>query len=119
MSSEPTISKNSVDKRAAVRHETLPETDCLVSLTASDAVWPGWLVNISTTGIAVLLEEQFASGTVLEILIQHKQHQVERRLCCEVKHSEIRYPNEAWLHGCEFLEPLGEADVFLLSKNAS
>ena len=62
--------------------------------------------DISLTGICLLLPSQFENGTKLTIEIEnHYLHFVHRLSVC-VQHNGIQLPNESWLHGCVFANPL-------------
>lgn len=103
------------EHRNAIRFKSQTEVYCFVSSSSSYDSWPGWIFNLSTSGIAVLLEVNFAAGSIIDIQLENQHHDLVRRVKAEVKHSAIRFPNDTWLHGCVFLEPISADDLSALA----
>ena len=67
--------------------------------------------DISSTGIALLADQPFEVGELLTIELQHAKREVVRKYLIEVRHADICYPNDAWLHGCRLIRPLRDDEL--------
>ena len=70
-------------------------------------------MDISTTGIGIILRQGFPSGTMLTIELQNTAGDVSRTLQTKVVHT-TPHPEGGWVSGCEFVNPLTEDDLKLL-----
>ncbi len=94
------------------RRATRLEVHAGVCATVFDAItgqsWPSAIRDISLTGIALLMEQTFAVGQLLGVELRNGEHGSVRNYLVEVRHSDICCPNDAYLHGCRFVDPLSE-----------
>jgi|SRR6516164_5472589 hypothetical protein len=72
---------------------------------------PAGVRDLSSGGICLLLEKRRAVGTALTVELTNRARGLSRRLLAQVRHADICCPNDAYLHGCLFLEPLPKADL--------
>lgn len=111
---EPGKSKSEsagTERRVRVRHLTDRESLCQRGEGRLDHAW--WLariVDISTTGIGVILRQRFPSGTLLTIELQNSGGDVSRTLQTRVVHA-TPHLDGGWVLGCEFVNPLTEQDL--------
>jgi hypothetical protein len=103
-----------LDRRRAPRFAPDPEVSCLV-LDPDVGCWrPATVRDISLTGIALLATEPLNTRRVLTIELRLDKRGFVRKFLIEVRHADICYPNDAWLHGCQFTHPLSEYELQLL-----
>lgn len=69
--------------------------------------------DISTTGIALLSERPCELGQLLTIELADSERGLARRYLVEVRHADICFPNDDWLHGCQFARPLRDDELRL------
>ena len=99
------------ERRVRVRHPTERESLCQPGEGRLDHAW--WLarvVDISTTGIGVILRQKFAEGTLLTVELQNSAGDVSHTLQTRVIHT-TPHPEGGWVSGCAFVNPLSEADL--------
>jgi len=99
------------ERRVRVRHPTDRESLCQPGEGRLDHAW--WLarvVDISTTGIGVILRQKFPEGTLLTVELQNSAGDVSRTLQTRVIHT-TPHPEGGWVSGCVFVNPLTEADL--------
>jgi hypothetical protein len=99
-----------LDRRVAVRYPGHPDAACVAS-PPSGGIYPAWVRDISTSGVALLMEREFPDGTVLTIELENAQQGLVRVLRARVVHTLEVPPDERWLHGCAFEEPLTDEDL--------
>ncbi len=105
-----TMSTADSDHRSAPRCEFNPAIGCQVVDPASGARWPAWVRDISCTGISVLVEAHFAAGRLLAVELKGSMNGFFRSLRVTVRHCDIVFPNNAWLHGCSFEHALTQEE---------
>jgi len=69
--------------------------------------------DFSVTGIALLADRLFEPGQLLTIELRNLESGVTRKYLIEVRHADICYPNDDWLHGCRFARPLRDDELRL------
>lgn len=101
------------ERRCAPRCQTNDAVSCTVR-ESSTACWqPAAILDISTTGISLLTDQQFDLGQLLNIELRHDNSGLLRSYSVEVCHDDICFPNDDWLHGCRFVRPLGDGELQL------
>ena len=98
------------DHRRAPRLEAHVAVHCTIFDAATGQSWPAAIRDVSVTGIALLAVQTFEVGAVLGIKLRHSDRGVVRNYLVEVRHSDICCPNDSYLHGCRFVEPLREEE---------
>jgi hypothetical protein len=101
--------------RAAPRLPFSPDIPCQVFDSPTGQQWPAWVRDISTSGISLLLEPQLQIGAIIIVEMRLPGDNRFLRKQAEVRHSEICFPNNAYLHGCSFLEPVSEEELAQVS----
>ena len=102
------------ERRVRVRYPTDRESMCQPGEGRLDQVW--WLAritDISTTGIALVLQQlrqKFPAGTLLTVELQNWAGDVSRTLQTRVVHM-TPYPEGGWIMGCAFVTPLSEEEL--------
>jgi len=102
------------ERRVRVRYPTDRELMCQPGEGRLDqAWWLGRIADISTTGIAIVLEQlrqKFSAGTLLTVELQNWAGDVSRTLPTRVIHMNPN-PEGGWLLGCAFEKPLTEEEL--------
>jgi hypothetical protein len=102
-----TTAEPAEERRAAIRYRCL--RDCIVRLegaTPGVGDWPGMTYDLSVIGVGVTILYPLALGTQLII---EKFGRNARPLHAKIVRS---VPMEfVWLHGCQLLAPLTEAEL--------
>ncbi len=102
------------ERRVRVRHVTDRDSMCQRGEGRLDqAWWMARIVDISTTGIGVILRQRFPSGTLLTIEMQNSAGDLSRTLQTKVVHT-TPHPEGGWVSGCTFVNPLTEEDLKVL-----
>ncbi len=99
------------ERRVRVRYPTDRESLCQRGEGRLDHAW--WLarvVDISSTGIGIILRQKFPSGTLLTIELQNSSGDLSRTLQTKVVHTTT-HPEGGWVLGCAFVNPLTEDDL--------
>ena len=102
------------ERRVRVRHATDRDSMCQRGEGRLDQAW--WMarvVDISTTGIGVILRQRFPSGTLLTIELQNSTGDLSRTLQSKVVHTTPS-PEGGWVSGCAFISPLTEEELKVL-----
>jgi hypothetical protein len=96
-----------VERRLAQRYQCCAECNARPEQATGVGNWQGIVYNISTNGIGIALPCPVAEGTVL--LIEPWRWGADHVLRARV----VRWVPVSFLffHGCEFLEPLSEAEL--------
>jgi hypothetical protein len=74
---------------------------------------PAGVLNISATGVGLLLDEPLKPGTVLVISLQSAPGRLSRPLPVRVMHATAQ-PGGGWLVGCQFVRRLSQQDMAAL-----
>jgi hypothetical protein len=102
------------DQRQSPRHPGGRDTACEVIDSTEGRRFQAWVRDISTSGICLLLAPRFEANTLLTVILQNEQTGFTRQLGVRVCHADICCPNDAWLHGCSFLESVTAGDLWQL-----
>jgi hypothetical protein len=98
------------DRRVAVRFSGNPDTACH-AFPPSGATCAAWVRDISTSGIALLIDREIEPGTVLTIELENAEHGVSSVLLARVVHTLEVPPDHRWLHGCAFSRELTDEEL--------
>jgi predicted alpha/beta-fold hydrolase len=93
-------------RRASVRYPS-PGVVRLVSATTVDTAW---VVNLSQTGVGLLLRRHLEREAPLFIQVHGLTRGVSRELFARVAHSTAQGSGE-WLVGCRFAEELSSQEL--------
>lgn len=97
------------DKRAWMRFTTQGQAEYLVLPPTGEPAKPARIVNISPTGIGLLLDEKIEPGTILDLLLKTKGGPAFDILACVVF---LGARDEGgWIAGCHFVRELEDADL--------
>jgi hypothetical protein len=103
-----------LERRRAPRHPPHSASCCRIVEPHSGRSWPAAIQDISLTGIALLSDHSFEAGQMLTLELRNAQRGFECKNLIEVRHADIRCPNDACLHGCRFARPLREEELRML-----
>jgi hypothetical protein len=109
----------SKERRAAVRYPCPGDTTCAVRDSRRDRHFPAGVWNISLSGVCLLLKPTFTPGSLLTVELGSQAQAFRCHLPVEVRHSDICFPNDAWLLGCAFARPLRLDDLLALGVPAA
>ena len=99
-----------VDRRALVRFDWNPENLChLTTADRHDSRWAK-IRNVSSGGIGLVANREYAQGSHLYIELHNLAKGSAQMVRAQVKHSTQK-EDGSWQIGCEFLEPLRDAEV--------
>jgi hypothetical protein len=70
----------------------------------------GWLLDISVSGLGLLLDRALDAGTLLFVELESSPESAPVELLARVVRSAPAAANE-WTVGCEFVNPLAEEDL--------
>lgn len=102
------------ERRAAERHSFRIGTLCVINTGATGGEaseeWPTRIVDVSETGLGVILARRFEKGAMFAIEVQGdaRSPAVTLRVKVVRVHKE---PLGHWFHGCQFLFSLSEDDL--------
>src|SRR5262245_58951846 len=92
------------ERRGCVRISCERDAFCQTLSKAGQGHWFGKTVDISQSGLAVILNRRFERGTVLTIEFDEIASILARVVHC-------RQQDRDWLVGCEFLRALDDDDL--------
>jgi hypothetical protein len=93
------------NRRAAVRYRCRPATVGRLDKSEQYSSQRAWVLNLSASGVGLLLGEGFEPDTVLTIHLKHPTRGGWCDLQARVAHA-TRQPDGAWYVGCEFTDQL-------------
>ena len=96
------------NQRASVRYCCAPATTGKLYVNEDQEYQRAWVINISKTGLGLMLSRPLPVGAYLAIQIRGAQGVVE--LNAHVMHA-TRQTQADWVIGCEFLHPLGDEEL--------
>jgi hypothetical protein len=99
-----------LDRRVAVRYPGNPDAACQ-AITSPAGILPAWVRDISAVGVALLINREFAAGTVLTIELSNPVQGVACLLRARVVHTLELPPDGRWLHGCAFERTLTDQEL--------
>src|SRR5436190_17839682 len=111
MSEEPVAEPCGDDRRAWVRYPCSLETLYQPGKGRLDHHW--WFArvrDISSSGIGLILPQQFPPGTQLAIALHSSEQELSQTLEVNVVHVEP-YEGGGWILGCTFVNQLSEDEL--------
>jgi PilZ domain len=101
------------DRRAFVRYATDADVTCRTPRPLDNAGWMAKLLNISCTGLGLLMQHRFQPGSPLDVELQSSSGVCRRGLRVRVIHaSAVRSDGHAsWLIGCAMAQPISEEEL--------
>jgi hypothetical protein len=102
--------KSGPERRRAPRYPSDLKTTCRPLTAREGASWPACALNISCSGIALILGRRFEPGTVLAMELEDPFGAVSRSVVARVIHV---HPHEdgTWKHGCAFAAELDDDEL--------
>ncbi len=97
------------DRRSSERHPCTLETSCLRAADGENA-WDARVIDISSTGVGLLLGRRFEPGTLLAFRLEGRSGGQSYHAVARVVHA-TRQAEGGWLLGCALLDPLDERQV--------
>jgi hypothetical protein len=97
------------ERRASERQLCALETSCFPA-TGAQNTWPARVIDISTTGVGLLLERRFEPGALLSFRLEGRSEGQSYNALARV----VRVTRQAaghWLLGCAFLDELDPTRV--------
>ncbi len=108
----PTPSEPSpaLDRRAAIRYACEVQGDCqpITQLEAGNR-WPARLLNVSSTGVGLLLSRRFEPGTLLAVAVEPDGNSTRCLPLARVR--RVRRHGNYWLLGCVWADELSDEDM--------
>jgi c-di-GMP-binding flagellar brake protein YcgR len=98
------------DNRSWVRFVCNVQASCQGVEDATRTTWPARVVNISASGIGLLVDRAIETGTLLSLDLRSLSTQSARTILACVVHVTTRPGSERML-GCNFIHELSEADL--------
>ncbi len=97
------------ERRAAARHPCALGTSCQRAADGENA-WDARVIDISATGVGLLLGRRFEPGTLLAFRLEGRSEGQSFNAVARVVHA-TRQGEGAWLLGCALLDPLDERQL--------
>jgi hypothetical protein len=97
------------ERRAAARHPCTLETTCLQA-TDGETAWDAQVIDISATGVGLLLKRRFEPGTLLSFRLEGPSGTQSFNALARVVHAR-RQPSGGWLLGCALVGELDAAQL--------
>jgi hypothetical protein len=110
LSLQPELS-GPLDLRSAERFPGDPQCFCQVNDSSRNGPNTGVVWDISAAGIGFVLDRRLEPGAVVELEMTNPQRAFSCRVLVRVIHSDIQFPNDAWLHGGFFLREFGANEL--------
>jgi PilZ domain len=104
------VNPASANRRACVRYRCSRPIPRRMSIAESYCSLDGWLLDISVTGLGLLLERSLEAGTLLFVELESSPEAAPVELLARVVRA-IATPESEWTVGCEFVNPLAEEDL--------
>jgi hypothetical protein len=98
------------NRRASVRYQCGPATVGRLVQPDSHETQPVWVMNLSLTGVGLLLEQRIEPKTLLLVQIKDSSGKRLFELAATLVHI-TRQPTGDWFAGCEFLTRLSDDDL--------
>jgi hypothetical protein len=98
------------DRRAAARHRCSMEAICHALGGGSEGPWTGKVLDLSTTGLGIILPQPLERGTILLVDIPSTAAGVPQSLSACVIHTRP-YEDGGVFNGCILAEQLSEAEL--------
>ncbi len=99
-----------IRRRAETRYHCGPATAGRVSKSDDETLRRAWILNMSATGIGLLLDSALEAGTQVMIHLKSTSGSTCFDLAARVAHATVQ-GNGEWLIGCELAERLGQDDL--------
>ena len=99
-----------VDRRKETRYQCAPATAALLSTSKSHEAQRGWVLNLSSSGIGLLLDSAVEPDSQLVIHLQSARTGMVFDLLARVVHSTPQ-TNGEWLIGCKLANNLSQDDL--------
>ena len=99
-----------IRRRAETRYHCGPATAGRVSQSDDETLRRAWILNLSATGIGLLLDGALEPGTQLIIHLKSNDAGTFFDLPARVAHATLQ-ANGEWLIGCELTEKLRQDDL--------
>src|SRR5262245_5287613 len=94
-----------LERRAALRLELNTDTMCHLVAAVGESYWPARVLDISTTGVRLLLRRRFELESRVLVELANGRRTFARALVMRVAHLESQ-PDGAYLLGGEFARRL-------------
>jgi hypothetical protein len=99
-----------LERRGIVRYPAVLQTSCQPLVRLKDGEWPARAVNISATGLCLVLQRRFEKGTNLVIEILGRHDRLTRQLLSRVVRVRRESSGE-WVIGCKLFRQLSDAEL--------
>jgi hypothetical protein len=100
------------ERRINARYEIEVLGKCRAALGGMGQAWDAKITDISTTGMCFEGQRRFECGSVVEIVFSTNENNAINHL------ARVRWlkssDNKAWLHGCEFVNAMTDADLEII-----
>jgi hypothetical protein len=106
----PANERRTTERRVAVRYPVSNDTTCQAVATPLGAICPGWVRDLSASGIGLVIDRHFPAGTWLTVELDNAELGAAVSVSARVVHV-IEMPNDSWLHGCAFDRDLSENEL--------
>jgi CheY-like chemotaxis protein len=103
------------DRRSAYRYRCDIQTVCRLSEEQESNAWPSRLQNISSGGVALLIDRQLEAGTPLHIELPDLTWSLRRKVPIRVIHVRAHSAVD-WLLGAAFPERMNDDDLLAIAR---
>jgi hypothetical protein len=106
--------KSDAERRRAPRYPSDLTVSCRPLLARESGGWQARVLNISRSGIALVLARRFERGALLSMDLEGPQQAVSRSVLARVVHARPD-DNNAWIVGCVFSSELLDEELHAFS----
>jgi serine/threonine protein kinase len=99
------LSKAERERRARERFPVDLEALCRAVVNAAGKRWPGWILDVSTTGLCLHVQRRFEIGSLLEVSFSLHSDDSTINQIAKVRWAKTTSHN-TWLLGCELVSAM-------------
>jgi serine/threonine protein kinase len=99
-----------LERRAIVRYPAVLQTSCQPLVRLRESEWPARTVNVSVTGLCLVMHRRFEKGTHLIVEILGRHDRMTRQLLARVMRVRRQGSGE-WAIGCKLSRQLADAEL--------
>jgi serine/threonine protein kinase len=104
------VKKGGKERRGGMRYSVEVAANCRAIVAAAGKRWPGWIIDVSTSGLCLNCQRRFEIGSILEVCLNLGGDDNTITLVGKIRWAAAT-DKKSWLHGCEFTRPISEDDM--------
>jgi hypothetical protein len=109
--SPPKPNHPTTERRRSTRFPSDLQTECRSLISLDRTGWHARVLNVSCTGLALVLSRRFEKGTVLTMDLEDALRGARHTILARVVHTRPHQQGGTWLLGCVFVKPLNDEEL--------